>query len=220
MDKRTDILIAVFNNEEYTDKCIESIKKYTKDYRIILIDNASDKPYPGATIRNEENLGFVKAINQAIATSTAPYICILNNDTLVEEGWLDKMLEVFEQNPKCGLVGPTTIIADSWQNKENVLKSWNQLPKIARVNGMLAFFCTVIKREVIQKVGYLSEEYGMGFGDDDDYCERAKQAGFELYLRGDVVVPHYHRSTFKKYIKGWEDNKEENLAYFKEKWGK
>lgn len=227
----TDILILQYNNADYTVKLLESIKKYTKDYRVIFIDNASQKEelekvkvvlktMPHILIENEENLGFVKGQNMAIARSTADYICIQNNDTEVEEGWLYKLLEVFKEHPNAGAVGPTTIIADSWQNKENVLKVWGELPRVSRINGMLAFFCTVIKREVIQKVGYLSEEYGIGFGDDDDYCERMKEAGFELYLRGDVIVPHYHRSTFKLVGGSWEEDKQRNLEYFKKKWNK
>lgn len=232
MDKPiVDILILQYNNADYTVKCLESIKKYTKNYRVIILDNGSEiseyekiKPtldtMPHILMRTDDNIGFIKGQNMCIARSTAPYVVIQNNDTEVEEGWLDKMLEVFIEYPDAGLVGPTTVIAESWQNREHIEQQWGEIPRVRQIGSMLAFFCTVIKREVIQKVGYLSEEYGMGYGDDDDYCERAKLAGFNLYLRGDVTVPHYHRTTFKKYVKGFEEEKAKNQAYFNKKWGK
>ena len=224
-----DIIIPQYNNCEYTINLLKSIKDCTRDYRIILIDNGSDIAEFNSTIKelknhdsyfviqNPENLGFIKGVNQGIASSTAEYVILQNNDTIVEPGWVDKMLECFD-DPAVGLVGPTTEIADSWQNKDNLPASFFKRDR-RQIGGMLAFFCVVIKRDVITKIGYLSEEFGLGFGDDDDYCERAKKANFKLVLRTDVTVIHYHRTTFKKYIPNWEDSKNENIAFFKKKHG-
>lgn len=63
--------------------------------------------------------------------------------------------------------------------------------------SMLPFFCVMIKREVIEKVGYLSEEYGAGLGDDDQYCARVTKAGYKLLLALDSYVYHKQRTTFK-----------------------
>lgn len=229
-----DIIIPQWGNTDYTLNLLESIRDCTTDYRIILIDNGTgagewdvfwsaleameDAGLPEVTlIRNKENLGFVKGANQGIATSTAPYVVLQNNDTIVEPGWLDKMVECFD-DPDVGLVGPVTELAASWQNKENIPKDWFQQP-YREIGGMLAFFSVVIKRDVITKVGYLSEEFGLGFGDDDDYCERAKMAGFKLILRTDVTVVHYHRTTFKKYVPNWEAEQRKNIQIFKRKYG-
>jgi GT2 family glycosyltransferase len=226
---KVDIIIPQFNNCEYTINLLESIKDCTEDYRIILIDNGSEQNEYEATmvaledhshfvIRNPENLGFIKGVNQGIASSTADYVVLQNNDTIVEPGWLDKMLECFD-DPAVGLVGPTTELAASWQNRDKLPASFFR-QKTREINGMLAFFCVVIKRDVITKIGYLSEEFGLGFGDDDDYCERAKNAGFKLVLRTDVTVIHYHRTTFKKYIPNWEDTQQTNIDFFKAKYKK
>ena len=98
-----DIIIPVWNQLTFTKDCLDSIFKNTVgvDYRIIIIDNASDdktrdylnglkeaRPNGITLIRNEKNLGFIKAVNQVIAASNAHYICLLNNDTLVTKGWL------------------------------------------------------------------------------------------------------------------------------------
>lgn len=224
-----DIIIPQYENSAFTVNLLKSIYDCTTDYRIILIDNGSMdwefdttmeelERHPHFVIRNPTNLGFIKGVNQGIASSTADFVVLQNNDTIVEPGWLDKMLECFD-DPAVGLVGPTTITAKSWQNRDNLPAEFFRTPQ-RQINGMLAFFCTVIKREVITKIGYLSEEFGLGFGDDDDYCERAKNAGFKLVLRTDVTVLHYHRTTFKRYIPNWEASQKVNIDKFNQKYGK
>lgn len=224
---KLDIIIPVYNLPEITINCLKSIRKYTKNYRIILIDNNSEpenlklikselKNHNHFLISNDENLGFVKATNQGLATSTAPFVVLLNNDTEVEPEWAEKLMSTFNSFQKCGLVGPLTDNQNSWQYKESIYKKYQMLPSVIRVNGMIAFFCAMIKREVIQEVGYLSEKFGIGFGDDDYYCLKAQKAGFEIYLRTDVVIKHLHRTTFKKYFKNWEELQNINIEKYKE----
>lgn len=82
---------------------------------------------------------------------------------------------------------------------------------------MLAFFCAYIRRRVIQDIGYLSEAYGVGFGDDDDYCFRARRAGYRLGLATNVIVEHAHRTTFKTLFPEYKQLQERNMAIFKER---
>src|SRR3990167_9235110 len=115
-----DIIIPVWNQLEFTKNCIDSISKNTRDFRLIIIDNASDsqtRDFLGALkdrgdpillVRNEQNLGFVKAANQGMRLSDAPYICLLNNDTLVTAGWLEEMVSILEKNPNIGLLNPSS----------------------------------------------------------------------------------------------------------------
>ena len=115
-----DIIIPQYNNCEYTINLLKSIKDCTRDYRIILIDNGSDIAEFNSTIKelkthdsyfviqNPENLGFIKGVNQGIASSTAEYVILQNNDTIVEPGWVDKMLECFD-DPAVGLVVPFAV---------------------------------------------------------------------------------------------------------------
>ena len=117
-----DIVITVWNNFELTKSCIDSIIKNTDaDYRLIIIDNASNdetkkyleqfKDKEGARvllIRNENNLGFIKAVNQGMKLSGAPYICLINNDTIVTKGWLAEMIRVAEGSPRIGLINPSS----------------------------------------------------------------------------------------------------------------
>ena len=208
-----DIIIPIWNEGAITVKCLKSIKKHTKDYRLILIDNGSrpdewrqvekeaHRHSNVFVIHNDENLGFVKATNQGIATSTAEKIILMNNDTEAVAGWVDGMLQVFSVHDRIGVVAPMCSIADSWQNIEKLKEAWGEeLPceGYRKVDGMVAFFCTMIDREIIRKVGYLSEDFGIGLGDDNWYCHLVHQAGFEIYLTKNVVIPHHHRTSFKK----------------------
>ena len=100
---KCDIIIPVWNQYDFTKRAIEHIQRNTRyPYRLILIDNNSDEvtgDYLGRIaeqdkkailIRNRENLGFVKATNQGLRASSAPYACLMNNDTAASSGWLTR----------------------------------------------------------------------------------------------------------------------------------
>jgi len=121
--KITDIIVLTHNNSEVTKKCFESIAKYTTDYRVIWVDNASEekeinevresaeKLLSCELIRNKENEGFSKAVNKALKKSIydaqANYAVLLNNDVIVTENWLDHLILVMETQG-FGAIGPLT----------------------------------------------------------------------------------------------------------------
>lgn len=202
--KLFDIIIPSWNMSEYAINCLLSIKANSFNYRVIFVDNGSSEDefekvnqvlqkMPHLLIRNETNQGFIKATNAGIMASEAPFIILMNNDTEAVSMWLQKLMNPLMKVKEIGLSGPLTTTVDSWQGR---------FPKdrrgfIIRDKGMLAFFCTMIKREVFEKVGLLDESFGVGFGDDDDYCHRSLKAGYRLALVQDLIIPHHHRSTFK-----------------------
>lgn len=229
----TDIIVPQWNKSEYTVALLDSIKDAgTRNYRIVLIENGSRTEHieaallaladhPHQTIFNAENLGFIKGVNQGLKWSDAEYVCIQNNDTLVEPDWLTRMLDVFEHEPTAGMVGPTTIWASSWQSRRRLIRKWGDPSRwdpYRRISSMLAFFCTVIPMHVIEDVGLLDESYGLGFGDDDDYAMRVKRAGYHMFIRTDVTVAHHHRTTFKSQVPGWRNMQRDNMAKFKRTW--
>lgn len=221
-----DIITPSWNQSELTVKCLNSIKEHSNNYRVIFIDNCSHKKefeivynvlktLPHKLIRNSKNTGFVQATNQGLQYSTAPYVVLMNNDTEAVHNWLEKLNEAFIKYPEVGLSGPLTTARNSWQGKWPKRHGILLLPN----SSMLAFFCTMIKREVIEKIGYLDQVFGIGFGDDDDYCYRAKKEGFRLALIQDLVIPHHHRSTFKKLYSTQEISRmqQKALRTYKEK---
>src|SRR5208337_3028273 len=70
-------------------------------------------------------------------------------------------------------------------------------PTVLPKPAMLVFFCVMIRRDVIDAIGLLGEQFGVGLGDDDEYCQRAQAAGYDLIYVGDLVVFHYHKMTFR-----------------------
>ncbi|MBU0895533.1 MAG: glycosyltransferase family 2 protein [Candidatus Omnitrophica bacterium] len=227
-DNYVDIIIPVYNETILTKNCIDSIAaKSDTPYRFILIDNASADETRiflqnfarsnnnVALISNKTNLGWVKAVNQGIGLSSSPYVCIMNNDTVVKtSGWLAKMIAVVETAGDIGLVNPC------FDSNPGTAKGEPGEPYIEI--DFCRGYCVLIKRTVIIKVGGLDEAYGLGYYDDDDLSVRAMRAGFICVRANDVVVEHLKDTTFSAIF---EDNErktlhEKNKQLFYEKWGR
>ena len=231
-----DIVIPVWNHLDMTKQCIDSIKKHTRfSYRMIIIDNASDEPTKNylnslqdtdgektIVIRNEENKGFVGAVNQGMKYSDAAYVCILNNDTIVTDGWLKEMVDVTLKNKDIGIINPSSntlcqfpgkLGIDEFAKTLSVFK--NTYQELYRCRG----FSMVVKREVIGKIGYLNEAYGMGYFDDTDYSKRAQAQGFLTVRAKASYVYHKESQSFCKIDKKNEIFLE-NENKFISKWGR
>ncbi len=220
MSATVDIIVPTYGQPEFTAKCFASIAQTAPpdSVRVVWVDNGTvrgpwTKDEDGNDVGSQmvwaedhltragvdvervllrENLGFIKATNVGMALSTAPYVMLLNNDAELPEGWLPRLLAPFS-DAKVGIVGPRSSALTQWQSRVPLRAGWSVLADSRR---QLSFFCCVIRRAVVEKIGYLSEEFGVGFADDDDYCVRARAAGFSLALTHDCIVLHHHRATF------------------------
>lgn len=224
-NKICDIIIPVFNQTALTRDCLKSIAANTDTpCRIILIDNASGDETKKfleslaashetmTLIRNETNLGWVKAVNQGLKVSTSPYLCIMNNDTVVKtHGWLSAMVDIAETADDIGLVNPCFEIKATVANNE----PWIEI-------DFCRGYCILIKRAVIDRIGGLDEAYGLGYYDDDDFSVRAIRAGFRCVRANGVMVEHLKDSTFSAIFK--DDKRlelhEKNKQLFYDKWGR
>lgn len=223
-----DIIIPVWDRLQLTQQCIDSIIQHTasSSYRLIIIDNHSNKEtedylrglkkqasFDLVLIRNEENLGFVKAVNQGVRSSQGEYICLLNNDTQVQEGWLEELIKVAKSNPQIGIVNPG---GDNMLYKKGQPLSgkWVEI-------GFASGFCMLIKREVIDRVGLLDEAYRTGFWEETDYCQRAKKSGYICAAAKGAYVYHLGHKTFESFDKERvSDLFERNKELFVSRWGK
>lgn len=245
-----DIIIPTHNQESFTIKCLQSIRKYTTQYRIIWVDNGSTEQsrrlimeelikHKYLTIWNATNLGFIKAVNSGIKASKNEYLVLLNNDTEVTNGWLQRLLIPF-RDTRVRLSGPISNAIGSWQGWINVKnRLYPEMPNldglisnqitdvlkkqfgdIYRDAGMLAFFCTLFKREIFDQIGLLDESYGLGLGDDDDYCQRVIQAGYRVVFVPSAFVYHNHRTTFKTLFSDEElkEMQKKNIELFRTRW--
>jgi GT2 family glycosyltransferase len=205
----------VWNKKEMTEQCLNSIFANTGSaYGIIIIDNASDGPtaayldevatkYPDKIriIKNRENVGNVKAVNQGIAASRADYACILDNDTLVFNDWLGEMIRIAESSRDIGVVGPHSNYGRkkpwnrSYQQYAGDMVSGKQGRYIetAAVIG----FCYLIKRKVIDEIGVWDEHFSPGYFEDTEYCLRAGKAGYRSVFAKGAFVFHFEHTSFK-----------------------
>jgi len=153
----------------------------------------------------------------------AEFISVLNNDIEVTKGWQDKMLHVMDNAPSVGAVGPVSSAASSIQGWEDFfprvgipfdkpLHDMDTDERAAVLDAefgnqyteapmgitcpMVAFFCTIFRKSVFEKIGLLDEAYGVGYGDDDDFCRRMYDKGYRVAVATGSYVFHNHRTTF------------------------
>jgi GT2 family glycosyltransferase len=216
------IVIPVFNAAHLTQKCIEQVYLNTAhpSFEIIVVDNHSTddterildnlkkKHANLRTYRMPENLGFAGAVNYGCGVSEGEYIVILNNDTLVTQGWLEKLLAPFQEDALIGIVSPVTnYVGEGPQldpqavelRPEQIEAYASEIEERGYIyeSSRLVFFCVAIKREVLDIIGGLDTGYVKGNFEDDDYCMRAITTGFRLAIARNSFVYHFGSMTFK-----------------------
>jgi GT2 family glycosyltransferase/glycosyltransferase involved in cell wall biosynthesis len=177
-------------------------------------------------LRSEIATGYTYAANRGIRASSAEYIVLLNSDTIVTPDWLDRMLACLQSDQKLGIVGPLSNTA-SWQSvpriedngdwAQNPLpegitparmgqlitsKSGRLFPEMPLLNG----FCLLIRRKLLDEVGLFDEDnFGRGYGEEDDLILRARKSGWKMALADDVYI--YHAQS-----KSYSSDKRRNLS--------
>ena len=240
--KKCDIIIPIYNSPEWVKMCIYALYKNTPIEligKVLLMNDNSDEltckcienlknKYEKIEVyKNDENLGFIKNVNKGIEKADADYILLLNTDCLVAKNTIPKLIEHMERNKKIGLICPISSNAAnlSYDIPENY--SYMQVDELFYENfkGMNFDACTVvgnclmISKECKEKVGYLDEIYGMGYGDETDYQFKAHSKGFEAKVAIDTYVYHKSEVSF-----GTSPEKQKRLEHnrkiFFERWGK
>ncbi len=243
MSGLVSIIILAFNQLKHTKLCLQSIEQHTaQPYELILVDNGSTdgtldylRTYANGrtnvrVIANKENLGFAAGNNQGLAVANGTHVLLLNNDTVVTEGWLTRMVSVFERFVDVGIVGPVSnnisgpqkvpgAIYQSLKDMPLYAKQWSsehrgQSFEVQRVVG----FCLLAKREVIDRIGGLDETFGSGNFEDDDFCLRAAAAGFKARIAQDAFIHHTGSQTFKGAGIDYRQSLLRNWEIFKTKW--
>lgn len=225
-----DIVICIHNALADVKRCLTSVLCSTAPpYRLILVDDGSAdetrdylKRFAAGQgcvlLRHETALGYTCAANAGLQASSAPFVLLLNSDTMVAPRWLDRLICCAESAPRLGMVGPLSNTA-SWQSVPAVFDAagdWaeNPLPpgwdlnryagEVARESariyprvGFLNGFCLLIKRELIREIGLFdAETFGRGYGEENDYCLRATAARWELALADDCYVFHAQSKSY------------------------
>ncbi len=242
----TSIVILTCNALSYTRRCVAALQAHTTEpHEVVFVDNGSNDGtadylaelaarHPHyRLIRNARNLGYAAGNNQGLAAARGEQLVLLNNDVVVTEGWLGRLLACARRHAAVGLVGPFTNRISGPQQLPEVdydteslegLDAWAR--RLAReqagqqqIHWRAVGFCLLIKRAVLEKIGGLDERFGRGNFEDDDLCLRARLAGFATILARDCFVHHYGGRTFAACGIDFAASMEENWRIFREKWG-
>lgn len=243
--EKVSIVLVTHNNLNLTIQCVNSILRNTTwpNYQLIVVDNGSEddtgdylerlrQEVPTAkVILNPDNRGFAAANNQGLREADGDILLLLNNDTVVPDGWLDPLVRHL-RDPSIGLVGPVT---NAVGNEAKIEVSYTDIQQMQDFSdgytkahkgqsfdiSMLAMFCVAFRRGILEEVGYLDEAFGIGMFEDDDYSRRVQAAGYRTVCAEDAFIHHYGQASFRKLIASGEYQAlwDKNQAYFESKWG-
>ena len=215
------IIIPTYNDLYYTIKCLESISKAkTKiPYEIILID---DSP-PDSKVRqlskikninlisNDRNIGYLMSCNLGVSRSNAEFVCLLNNDTRVNDFWLDELINTFSLFPNAGIVGSKLINEDlSIQEMGSYIfhdgNGYNfgrGYPHTAKENFVREVtYCSaasiLIKKEDFIKVNGFNHDYYPAYYEDVDLAFKLKELGKLTYCNPRSEVMHIESVSMGK----------------------
>lgn len=223
---KIDVIIPVYKDYFITKRCIESVLSASPaiPYQLVIINDASPEPILTDYLRtlvtdkrillleNEKNQGFVYTVNRGMSLHTNRDVILLNSDTVVANDWLDRLYHCAESNSSIGTVTPFSNNAEIC-SYPNICQS-NELPQdydVAKLDKLFAGtnsgvcidiptavgFCMYIKRACLNQVGYFNVElFGTGYGEENDFCLRAKKSGWRNVICCDVFVFHEGSVSF------------------------
>lgn len=250
--KELDIIMCVRDNWRLTAGALASIFKSTypkENLKVIIIDNAStdfteklcsylvDEGEPIVYLKQKENLNFVKGNNIGFKTSTAPYVMLLNNDTLLEENCITSMLKILKEQPDVGISGALEFLGNGMPSKDRPFIYWHPktlldpvLMGAEEVNSKLmnggeyaevdivGSACCIIKREVLDKIGVFDELFSPCMYEQEDFFLRTKLAGFKIALALDAHFIHLVAGTTNTNPEFYQKVIKTNKSKFLQKW--
>ncbi len=214
------MIVLVWNGADYLDACLQSV--LAQDYaplRVLVVDNDStDRSVEIARrylprirlIQTGYNFGFAGGINVGLAETDADIVILLNQDTVVQPGWLQAIAATFAGHAEVGIVGcklyyprsRTLQHAGGWVRRPDAFSyhigqdeedsgQYDTLTDADYVTGA-AF---AIHRRVLDALGGLDDLFFPAFYEEIDYCYRARRSGFRVVYQPQAVVEHYETTS-------------------------
>jgi len=222
-DNRVTVIVVTYNSEGTIRACLDSVLSTLRPGDLALVvDNASQDGTPGIVqgyaerdsrlvcCENRENRGYGAAVNQGLDRAASPFVALLNPDTVVTSGWLDRLL-AHCVDKKVAAVGPLSNFAAGEQSVDrhwqgplpdgispeqaaSLLYGWNCGSSLQA--PLLIGFCMMIRRAPLMSSGGLDERLFVG-NDDLELSWRLRLLGFELKIARDVFVYHEGQHSFR-----------------------
>lgn len=225
---KADVVVPIYNGMRYLPKLFEGIEKTRVDYRLILIDDCSpdEEIYPYlkkyaernkrvVLFRNEENLGFVASVNRALK-ETVSHVVLVNTDVELPDRWLERMLAPVYTEERVASVTPFTNSATIFSfpkfcednplflglDVDTIDAAFQKVSPRYTVTPTGVGFCMTLNREVISAIGVLdAETFQMGYGEENDWCQRAMSIGYHNVYAENLFVYHNHGGSFQSETK-------------------
>ncbi|HIF98630.1 MAG TPA: glycosyltransferase [Myxococcales bacterium] len=209
------IVIPVFGQLVYTLACLRSISRAENEatYEVILIDDhsriAEFEPLVGIAnlrvFRNEKNLGFLRSCNKAVEHARGKDLVFLNNDTLVMDKWIDRLIETREAFPDAGLVGSQLLFPDGrlqeagsviWRDGSAINygsgeEASDSRYAFARKVDYVSAAAVLIAADLFRELGGFDEFYAPAFYEDTDLAFRVREAGMDVVYQPASKVVHF-----------------------------
>ncbi len=239
---KISIIIPAYNQFDYTYLCLSSIKEQSGDiaYEIIVDDdNSSDltKQIQNVVkgirvIRNEENLRFLRNCNNAAKYAQGDYILFLNNDTQVQEDWLNPLMKLMEDD-SIGMVGSKLVYADGYLQEAGGIvwkdaSAWNygnrQNPNNSEFNYVretdyISGAAIMIRHSLWNEIGGFDERFAPAYCEDSDLAFEVRKRGFKVVYQPKSVVVHFEGvSNGTDLSSGQKKYQVNNQKSFFEKW--
>jgi GT2 family glycosyltransferase len=224
------ILIPVFNSPDDTRRCLSSVlSTMAPDDELIIVDDSSEDETEKICqdfsadsrvrlFRNQKNLGYSKSANFAFSLATYHHVVLLNSDTVVSAGWLDKLQRHLQNDPDLAAVGPVSnnaqaqsiphqIIGDNLEDDQvtsfvkpqllnEFLHFWSQGTELLRAESLNGFCIMFNTRSVTEMGLFDTVAYPRGYGEELDWCIRVVDAGYSLGVALDTYVYHAKGKSF------------------------
>lgn len=221
-----DVIVPVYKGIDETLRCIYSVLRHDSEtpFELVVInDKSPDVELTGilrhlsarglfTLIENPVNCGFVKTTNIGMKLHPGRDVVWLNSDTEVYKGWLDRIVECARSDSRIATITPlsnnaTICSFPGTLTEGNNLLSFSdaEIDRAASVaNAGVAVdtptgvgFCMYVRREAIKTVGLLDEErFGLGYGEENDLCQRFIKNGYRNVIIPSVFVRHYGATSF------------------------
>jgi GT2 family glycosyltransferase len=221
-----DVIIPVYNQFHVVKPCVDSVVSSMQwnDFHLVVIDDASTdrdvRRYLEEQARrgvlelhgNKVNLGFTRTVNKAMSIRNNTDVVLLNSDTVVHGAWLERLKSAAYSDPRVATVNPMTngshvsgypfrhgnegVVLEITEDVLDELALEKNPGVYVDVYATVGF-CMYIKRDCLNSIGFFDDRhFPIGYGEESDFCARARAVGWRHLITGDTFVLHKENQSF------------------------